>query len=231
MCGRFTQKTSPTDLAKWLGLAEVPADLGARYNIAPSQDVLAIPNHGPRHAEVFRWGLVPAWAKDPAIGNRLVNARSETCGEKPAFREALRSRRCLLIADGFYEWRRVRNQATPVYFQRADGKPFLIAGLWEIAQAGRPLDEPPLRTCCLLTTPANATVAPTHHRMPVLLMPEAMDRWLDPGPLSAEAVRDLLKPPPDELLTATEVSRYANDTAHEGPQCIAPAAPVQGWLL
>jgi putative SOS response-associated peptidase YedK len=231
MCGRYTQKTSPTELAAMLGLAEVPVDLGQRYNIAPSQDILAIPNRGPRHAEVFRWGLVPAWATDPAIGNRLVNGRSETAAEKPAFRDALKYRRCLVIADGFFEWRRVGKDASPVYFQLQDGRPFVLAGLWESSHLHRKPEEPALHTACLLTTTANATVLPIHHRMPVLIAPEAMDTWLAPGPLDEATLRDLLQPRFGTEMIATEVSKYANDATHEGPECIQPARAVQGWLL
>jgi len=232
MCGRFTLKTSPADLMRAFGLLEPPPDLGARYNIAPSLDILAIPNRGPRHAEVFRWGLVPSWAKDPSIGHKLSNARAESALEKPSFRQALHKRRCLVPVDGFYEWRTEGKRKTPFYFSRHDGQPLALAGLWEVWRP--PLaanDEGPrdpqrsldangrLWSVCLLTTDANAVVADLHDRMPVVVQPADFERWLDPA-LDGAAVRELLRPLPAELLGAREVSRFVNNARNEGPQCL-----------
>lgn len=223
-------KTSPELLAKAFGLGELPPDLGARYNIAPSQDVLAVPNQGPPHAEVFRWGLVPYWAKDAAVGNKLANARGESLAEKPSFREALRRRRCLVLADGFYEWRTDGTGKTPYHFRLPDGAPFAMAGLWETWRApGSPPDAPRLHTCCLITTDANAVVGQLHDRMPVILPPEDWARWLQPGQVEPAEVTPLLRPYAGAM-EAVQVSRYVNRAGQEGPQCIEPA-PTTGLLL
>lgn len=235
MCGRFTQKTSPDELARAFELAQLPPDLGLRYNIAPSLSVLAVPHQAPRHAEVFRWGLVPAWADDPAIGQRLANARSETAAEKPAFRDALRKRRCLVLADGFYEWKTAGNHKLPFYFTLRDGAPFAMAGLWEVwrptpDRAG-PNAGDALHTTCLLTTDANAVVGEVHDRMPVILPPSAWSTWLDPELHDPARLQPLLRPLTELDLVANRVSRYVNSAAHEGPACIAPDTGPQGWLL
>lgn len=234
MCGRLTQKTSPDELVRAFALAEAPPDLGQRYNIAPSLPVLAVPNHGPRHAEVFRWGLVPAWAGDPSIGQRLANARSETVADKPAFREAVRKRRCLLLADGFYEWKTAGRDKLPFYFTLRSGAPFAIAGLWEVwhpKMSGPTELGEALHTTCLLTTDANAVVGEVHDRMPVILPPEAWALWLDRDLRDVERLRPWLRPLADADLVATRVSRHVNSAAHEGPECIRPDTGPQGWLL
>lgn len=234
MCGRFTQKTTPQELAEAFALAEPPPDLGERYNIAPSLDILAIPNlPGPRHAEAFRWGLVPFWARDPSIGNRAANARAETVADKPTFREAVQRRRCLVLADGFYEWRTDGKKKTPYWFHRPDQKPFAMAGLWETWRAP---DGERLQTVCLITTDANAVVAPVHDRMPVLLLPQDWDHWLDPTPLPPQQVTPLLRPAPADFLQARPVSRFVSSAANEGPRCLGPAesdepTPKPGLLI
>lgn len=234
MCGRFTQKTPTEQLASAFALTQAPPDLGLRYNIAPSLPVLAIPNRSPRHAEIFRWGLVPAWAKDPSIGQRLANARSETAATKPAFREALRQRRCLVLADGFYEWKTAGNHKLPFYFSLRDGAPFAMAGLWEVWRPKLRVDErldTALHTTCLLTTDANPVVADVHDRMPVILPREAWSLWLDPDVHDPALLQPLLRPLADAELVATRVSRHVNSAGHEGPGCIAPDVGPQGWLL
>jgi len=223
MCGRFTLKTTPQDLAATFHLAEVPADLGPRYNIAPSLDILAIPNQPLRKAELFRWGLVPRWAEDASVGNRLINARIESIGHKPAFRDAARNRRCVVLADGFYEWRSSSAGKTPFYFHLPSGAPFGLAGLWETwtPRFAHP-SASTLHTCCLVTTAALGVVAPVHDRMPVLVAPEAMARWLDPQPLAPAELADVLEASATLALQAVQVSRYVNAATHEGPQCIQP---------
>lgn len=227
MCGRFTQKTPPLELAKAFELAETPPDLGPRYNIAPSLDVLVVANReGPRLAEPMRWGLVPYWATDPGIGNKLANARCETLAEKPSFREALRRRRCLVLADGFYEWRSEGRVKSPYWFHLADERPFALAGIWE---TWRPKDQPDaerLLSCCLITTDANAVVGDVHDRMPVILHPDDYARWLQPEPVAAVDLQPLLRPFADAALVATPVSRFVNDARNEGPRCLEPAGPV-----
>ncbi len=225
MCGRFTLKSTPQQLAETFDLAELPADLGPRYNIAPSLEILAVPNEPVRKAELFRWGLVPRWAADPSIGNRLINARIESVTQKPAFREAARLRRCLVLADGFYEWRTSSQGKTPFHFHLPSEKPFGLAGLWE---TWTPRGTPPgqaaqLHTCCLLTTAAQGVVAPVHDRMPILVAPEHIARWLDPRPLAPEELLEVLDASAALALQATQVSRYVNVATHEGPQCIEPA--------
>jgi putative SOS response-associated peptidase YedK len=222
MCGRFTLWVQFGDLLKAFPGIEFPEALPPRYNIAPTQAVVAIPNDGERRAALFQWGLVPFWAKDPSIGSRMINARAETAAEKPSFRAAYRRRRCLILADGFYEWRSEPDSRTktPMYIRLASGEPFAFAGLWEV---WRP-DDTPLLSCTILTTEPNALVAPIHNRMPVILPPQAYDRWLDPGEVRSGAMDDLLVPYPSEAMTATPVSTLVNSPANDTPACIVPAA-------
>ncbi len=222
MCGRFTL-VSPEQAVKELS-GEAPAEsLGAlspRYNIAPSQQILAIRvgAGGKTEAVRLRWGLVPSWAKDASIGNRLINARAETVAEKPSFRAAFRARRCLVAADGFFEWHGKGAAKTPHYFRMAGGRPFAMAGLWESWQ---PADGPSLESCTIITTAANSVVESIHPRMPVILAREQYQAWLrtDDG---GEAGR-LLQAYPAGLMETHPVSRAVNSPHNDGPQCIAPA--------
>jgi putative SOS response-associated peptidase YedK len=219
MCGRYTLKAQPDALAEHFGLDEVP-DLLPRYNVAPTQDVPAVrlAGEGPgRSWARLRWGLVPSWADDPAIGNKMINARAETVAEKPAYRDPFRKRRCLIPADGFYEWAGSGRAKTPWYFTLADGGPFAFAGLWaEWSKAAEPV-----RSCTMLTTEANGVVSPVHARMPVVLYPGDYARWLDPRS-RPDDLRPLLEPYPDELMVGRPVGRAVNDPRHDGPDCIAP---------
>ena len=191
MCGRFAL-TSPGDaLAELLGLSEPPR-LAPRYNIAPTQPVGIVrrPRRGAaREWVLVRWGLIPGWAKDATIGNRLINARAETAAHKPAFRNAMRRRRCLVPADGFYEWARTNDGKLPYYAHMAAPTPFAIAGLWENWQAP---DGGEMKPCTLLTTEANPLPAGIHHRMPVIIPPDACDCWLDPANARPDPLADLL---------------------------------------
>jgi putative SOS response-associated peptidase YedK len=217
MCGRFTLKTSPRVIAKLLGVKSVPT-IEPRYNIAPSQPVLAVrlaPESGEREVVMFKWGLIPSWAKEPGIGNSLINARADTVAEKPAFRSAFKKRRCLAPADGFYEWKR-ENGKTPYYFRLKDESPFAFAGLWERYEKG---DEP-VESCTLITCEANGVVAPVHNRMPVILKPEDYARWLDTEEQRAEALVGLLAPLPDDWLSAHPVGKLVNNPRNEDPRCI-----------
>jgi putative SOS response-associated peptidase YedK len=202
MCGRFTLKTSPARIKEMFRLQRM-GEFDNRYNIAPSQPVLAVRvsgETGEREGTLLKWGLIPSWAKEPGIGNNLANARADTIAEKPAFRSAFKKRRCLVIADGFYEWKKV-NGKTPYYFRLKDEGPFAFAGLWERWDKG----EEPVESCTLITTEANGVVGQVHDRMPVILDPGSFDRWLDPTEQRAEVLKPLLVPLPDDWLTAHPV--------------------------
>ena len=234
MCGRFTLRTPAHQLAEAFGV-EVRANLAARYNIAPSQDIAVVraapePDNddgGWRELTILRWGLVPQWARDAAMGNRMINARAETVAEKPAFRAAFRQRRCLIAADGFYEWRKAPDGSKQAYFiARADDAPFAFAGLWE---RWRLPGAEPLETCAIITTDANATLAPIHHRMPVILAAGDHDAWLDPDAPPGDALTALLRPAPPDAVIARAVGRHVNSARNDDPVCIEPAA--DGLLL
>ncbi|HSW36283.1 MAG TPA: SOS response-associated peptidase [Candidatus Limnocylindrales bacterium] len=219
MCGRFALATEGYILEMLFQL-DVRADFQPRYNIAPSQEILAMrldQHHGNRELAWFKWGLVPFWAKDTSISGRLINARSETADAKPAFREAYKRRRLLIPASGFYEWKKEKEGKRPYYICAKDGSLFALAGLWERWGKG----DPPLESCTILTTAANALLAPIHDRMPVILLPEAYDRWLDPETTSAN-LADLLAPCPAEMLTAFPVSHRVNRPANDTPDLIMP---------
>ena len=220
MCGRFTITVQPDVVQQELGLASMPENYQPRYNVAPTQPVAVVTSADERKAEWMRWGLVPFWAKDPSIGSRLINARAETVMEKPAFKNAFNKRRCLLIADGFYEWQKgggAKGRSQPYYFKREDGKPFAFAGLWEFWKSP---DGQELRTCALITTEANACVAPVHDRMPVMLSEDDLWAWLaqdQPDDLLA-----LLKPYPANRMTRIAVSPAVNKPEIDRAELIAP---------
>jgi len=226
MCGRYVAATPPDQLAELFGVTDVRAgDLGPRWNVAPTMDVYAVAagSDGERRLGAFRWGLVPWFAADPGRGAKMINARAETVAEKPAYRRALERRRCLLPADGFYEWLRTGKERLPQLFAASDGSVLALAGLWEV---WRPKDEPdaePLRTCTIITTRANATMQPIHDRMPVVLPSDAWDRWLDRAPAQAADLDDLLVPAPDDLLVRRPVSVRVNNVKNEGADLLNPA--------
>jgi putative SOS response-associated peptidase YedK len=216
VCGRFAQKSSEKKIKKQFKVEEVPP-LVERYNVAPTQAVLAVREASDRREALFlKWGLVPRWAKDPAVGSWLINARAETVTEKPSFREAFVSRRCLVPLDGFYEWSRRGDSKRPFYFHMRDGEPFAVAGLWEMWEG----DAAPLETCTLLTTEANELLADYHDRMPVILRPEDYDLWLDTGVKSAELLVPLLRPYAHQEMAAYAVSPAVNSPSNDSPQCI-----------
>lgn len=220
MCGRFTLFLDAETLKEDFGLVSVPVDYTPRYNVAPSTQLLVVTNPVERKAEWFRWGLVPSWAKDPAIGNRMINARSESLLEKPSFRNAAQRRRCLILANGFYEWQRGQGKApsTPFYFQRKDQKPVAFAGLWEF---WRQNEGEELLTATIITCSANPVVAPVHDRMPVMLPIESCFDWIQPGPV--EQVMPLLAPFDPQIMEAYPVSRAVNAPGYEGPELIRRA--------
>ena len=182
-----------------------------------------IPNDGKNQLDFFVWGLIPSWAKDPKIGNRMINARAETLTEKPAYRAAFRRRRCLVLADGFYEWRLEGDgkRKTPMYIRLADGNPFAFAGLWEIWQSP---DGSTIPSCTIITTEPNAMMASIHNRMPVILPEAAYSQWLAPGEQDPTDLLGLLRPYPEEEMSAYPISRLVNDPRNESPDCILPLA-------
>ncbi len=231
MCGRFALTTNAAELARLFGATRV-AEAAPRYNIPPAQPVLAVrqPAGGQgRELVTLRWGLIPAWATDPAVGNRLANARAESAADKPSFRDAFRRRRCLVPADGFFEWRRRGGSREPFFVRRRDGRPLAMAGLWECWHAP---DGAPVETCTVLTTDANEVVRPLHDRMPALLAPGDVAAWLDPALQDPATVHRLLRPYPAGELVAVPVSRRVNDPRHDDPQVLEPAgAEVQRLLF
>jgi putative SOS response-associated peptidase YedK len=221
MCGRFTLLAPGESIADLFQLPETP-HLAPRYNIAPTQPVAAVRvNRDTRRRELthFHWGLIPRWAKDPKIGSRMINARSETAAEKPSFRVAFKYRRCLVPADGFYEWQKMNGRKQPVRIQMGDGRPFAIAGLWEHWSSP---DGSELESCTLLTTEPNDLLKPVHNRMPVILAPADFDRWLDPGAQHPGEVQDLLRPYPSGEMRFYPVSTHVNNPRNEDPRCIEP---------
>ncbi|MCA1557825.1 MAG: SOS response-associated peptidase [Acidobacteria bacterium] len=217
MCGRFTLKTAPKRLAEEFGVDEVPY-FEDRYNIAPTQVILGINQiDGERQVKELRWGLVPSWAKDRSMGGKLINARSETVREKPAFREAFKRRRCLIPADGFYEWQRRDGYSQPYYFKMADERPFALAGLWD--RWGGP-DGELVESCAILTTEANEVLRPVHDRMPVILSADSYDLWLDSDLRKLDIVKELLRPYPAAEMTAYPVSRLVNSPQRQGAELL-----------
>lgn len=226
MCGRYVAATPPDQLAALFGVDEVSAvDLGLRWNVAPTMEVyaVAVGSDDKRRLGTFRWGLVPWFAADPGGGARMINARAETAAEKPAFRRALERRRCIIPASGFYEWLRLGKDRRPYLFAAADSSVLGLAGLWEVWRSKEDLDATPLRTCTILTVAANATMRPIHDRMPVVLAPQAWDRWLDRTPARPGALADLLMPAPDDLLIRRPVSARVNNVKNDDADLLSVA--------
>lgn len=220
MCGRYTLKTPVDALAREFGVAGPLPEVPVSYNIAPIRQVAAVLFEGGRKLEMLRWGLIPSWAKDPEIGNRMINARSETAPEKPSYRKAFKERRCLIPADGFYEWQKTPGGKQPYYFRMKGGAPFAFAGLWEDWS----WDGEEIRSCTILTTTPNTIVGEVHDRMPVILSPEDHDFWLDPEVDETEPLRELLAPYPAKAMEAYPVSRRVNRPTNDDERCVEPAA-------
>jgi putative SOS response-associated peptidase YedK len=221
MCGRFTQRADSKKIAKEFKVGEVPT-VEARYNIAPTQDVLAVLERGDgREATFLKWGLVPSWAKDMSMGARLINARSETVAEKPAFRQAFRQRRCIIPADGFYEWQRIGGGKQPFFFRMRDDRPFGFAGLWERweAECGQVVN-----SCAILTTEANEVLRPVNDRMPVILHPEDYELWLGGSARELNLVKEVLRPYPAEKMMGYPVGLSVNSPSSQGVGLIERAA-------
>lgn len=218
MCGRFSIFADPERLAERFDATLPPQGLAPRYNAAPTQDLPVILNQEADAIQLLRWGLVPFWAKDPSIGNRMINARAETLAEKPSFRNALQKRRCLVLADGFYEWQQTDDGKIPLRITLASGEPFAFAGLWE---TWRSPDGESLRTFTIITTEPNELLATIHNRMPALLLPEHEQLWLDDH-AHQEAWLAALRPYPAERMAAYPVSRRVNSPANDDPTVVAP---------
>jgi putative SOS response-associated peptidase YedK len=220
MCGRYTLKTPVSELAERFEIEDSPSSITPSYNIAPTQQVATVlAENGKRKLEMLHWGLIPSWAKDPEIGNRMINARAETVAEKPSYRKAFQERRCLILADGFYEWQKTDNGKQPFYIRMQDESPFAFAGLWESWRNGREI-----RSCTIITTAPNELAAPIHNRMPVILDPEDYEMWLDPDFDERDPLTSLLKPYPADVMEAYPVSRRVNKPSNNEPGVIEPAA-------
>ncbi len=224
MCGRFSLNQTGERLAQAFHLQAVPP-ISPRFNIAPTQPIatlIATPEDPTPHFHLLRWGLIPSWAKDPAIGSRMINTRSETVTEKSSFRAAFKRRRCLVLADGFYEWQAQadRKAKQPYYIFLKDHPPFAFAGLWE--HWTDPTSGGELQTCTTLTTIANELMEPIHERMPVILSPEDYEPWLDPGNQQAQGLQVLLQPYEAAAMDCYPVSTVVNKPQNDTPECIEP---------
>jgi putative SOS response-associated peptidase YedK len=220
MCGRYTLAAASNDLVEQFHIDEYPSDLYPKYNVAPTQEVAAVlAEDEKRKLQMVRWGLIPSWADDPSIGNKMINARAETVCEKPSFRIPFKHRRCLSLTDGFYEWQHTPEGKQPYYIHMKDGSPFAFAGLWETWRDGEEI-----RSCNIITTEANELVGEVHNRMPVILPAEGYEMWLDLDFEEKEALTSLLRPYPASGMEAYPVSRRVNSPSNNAPDCIEPAA-------
>jgi putative SOS response-associated peptidase YedK len=222
MCGRFTLTVDPAQAQENFNNFTFPEKFAPRFNIAPTQPILAIPNDEKFTADFFIWGLIPMWAKDPSIGNRLINARAETLAEKPSFRGSLKYKRCLILADGFYEWKSSdgKKSKTPFFIHMKDRKPFAFAGLWDSWNSP---EGSQLKTCTIITTEPNELMSLLHNRMPVILHPRDYDKWLDPSSQTPDQLIPLLKPFPAEMMDAYPVTPLVNKPANDTPELVVPA--------
>jgi putative SOS response-associated peptidase YedK len=241
MCGRFVSASPPDELARYFQVQDVAEQvLEPSYNVAPTSDVyVVLERGGVRRLDTFHWGLIPFWAKDRKVGQKMINARAETIATNGAYKNAFKKRRCIIPADGFFEWqKRPTGPKQPMYIQRGDGEPIALAGLWEVWKPRETADDPStwLRSCTIITGEPNELVAPIHDRMPVMLPPSAWDAWLDRDVDDVEKLGQLLVPVPAGLLTAHPVSTKVNNVREGGPELIEqvdplPAAPEQPKLL
>ena len=236
MCGRFVSTQSAEELANYFGAvpeAEAPPE---NFNVAPTNDILAVVSDGEqRMLRAFQWGLIPVWAKEAKIGSTMINARCETVADKPAFKGVFRKHRCIVPMDGFYEWQapsatsplnaKGKPIKQPMFIHRIDGEPIAVAGLWSAWRPkDGPKDAPWLHTCTVITTSANHTMEPVHDRMPVILPATAWQQWLDPAVDDTDALRAMLVPAPDSLLTMHKVSTEVNNVRNKGAELIRPQA-------
>ncbi|MFP3906383.1 MAG: SOS response-associated peptidase [Acidimicrobiales bacterium] len=231
MCGRYVSSTPPDQLASYFGATLTAEELlDPEFNVAPTRAVWTVfDDGGTRRLDLARWGLVPRWAKDLSIGSRMINARSETVAEKNAFKKAFRRQRCIVPADGFYEWTAPRDgtRKQPWFVHRPDGEPFAFAGLWETWR-GPDREDEPVRTCTILTGPANQKMAEIHDRMPVMLAPESWSTWLDPEVDDIDLLGRFLVPAPPQLISFHAVSTEVNDARNHGPHLVEPVEVADG---
>ena len=222
MCGRYTLRTDLREIAKHFGVTEVP-NITPRYNISPTQEVAIVrvtDEAQGREMELYRWGLIPSWAKDPSVGSKMINARAETVTEKPSFREAFKRRRGLIPADGFYEWARAGSRKQPYYFQMKNKQPFAFAGLWESWQS----DGERINSCTIITTAANELLREVHDRMPAILREEDYEAWLDPEMHKAELLQGLLRSYDAGEMMAYPVGTLVNTPGRDERALIEPLA-------
>ena len=217
MCGRFTLTTDIATVARVFHV-EPTVQTTPRYNVAPTQEVVTILRNGTAHLDMMRWGLIPSWAKDESIGSKMINARAESLAEKPSFKRLLHSKRCLVVADGFYEWKQEQGTKIPMYITMKNHEPFAFAGLWDTWKSP---DGELLRTCTLITTQPNEVVQPIHNRMPAILTPDARTEWLDPEIRDEHILLPLLAPYPADEMTARAVSRQVNNPKYDSAELLA----------
>lgn len=223
MCGRFVQFSSLRTLEANFPIDAIAADVKPNYNVAPTQEVLAIIHQTDRRLEKLRWGLVPSWAKNVSGASRLINARAETAAYKPSFRAAFKRRRCLIMADGYYEWQGEKGNKQPYYIALPSKRPFAFAGLWETWQRqNAPGDEPIYKSCTILTTAASESIQDIHHRMPVILKPEIYDNWLDPNIQEADRLENILQHHLVRSMQYYPVSKLVNRVQHNSAENISP---------
>jgi putative SOS response-associated peptidase YedK len=242
MCGRFTLTVDPAELQDAFGDFIFPQQFAPRFNIAPTQPVLVLSNNGTpappalhpqrgasvagsardNKADFFLWGLIPSWAKDPSIANKLINARGETIAEKPSFRGSFKYKRCLILADGFYEWKAQAGvkTKTPYFIHMKDRRPFAFAGLWDEWHSP---DGGTLKTCTIITTEPNELMSTLHNRMPVILHKKDYADWIDPAPRTPESLLPLIRPFPADAMSAYPVSTLVNAPGNDRPECVVPA--------
>jgi len=221
MCGRFTLTVNPAELRETFSQFDFPDQFAPRFNIAPTQPVLAIPNDAKNKADFFSWGLIPSWSKDPSIANKLINARGETIAEKPSFRGGFKYKRCLIPTDGFYEWKvqpGVKTK-TPYFIHMKDRKPFAFAGLWDEWHSP---DGGSIRTCTIITTEPNELMSTLHNRMPVILHPKDYADWLDAAPRTPDSLLHLIKPFPADKMSAYPVSTMVNTPQNDRAELVVP---------
>lgn len=237
MCGRFVSASPPDELARYFQVEQVAEQvLEPSFNVAPTKDIyVVVERGGVRRLDTYHWGLIPFWAKDRKVGQRMINARAEGLADKGAYRRAFQKRRCIIPVDGFYEWKKEpgAKRKQPVYVQRKDGEPIALAGLWELWKPKESEDDAStwVRSCTIITGDPNDLIAPVHDRMPVLLPPSAWDTWLDPGNDDLDTLGQLLVPAPSELLVVQPVSLRVNDVRNDDPGLTEPFDAPQATLL